>query len=294
VHKAIAFGSPSHIFLQQYVASLGELKNDIPLPAFHGMPFTPVSLKTLLNKARNQLFHDRSVSYNCWEWNATGCVGRENIEFLNLARWRFINVAEQIKARHDAYWLLSERQIHTEAISILNDNIPLSLLHRIYKGRCPIFIATDGSHKCVPDNIRKCTNHLTTGAAVLCLVTMNEGESFEQQRWANRPAIPILARFSILPCKIGCSESDIGHGEGVGGCLGMEMVDPGLRRILIMDSASVRTTMQTLRDREEPTISNRQYIRKTISGISKNVCSRMERCFFLQKSHDDMSICSDN
>lgn len=156
-----------------------------------------------------------------------------------MKRWKFANVANLIKIKHEKYWLLSEEDIHKEATSILNDNIPIFILQRIHNNRGPIFVATDGSHKVTETNNTFNTHHLTTGAAVLCQVTMYDRETFEHELWTDRPAIPILASFSKLPMKIGCSDSYIGHGEGIGGCLGLELVDIKLQKIMIMDSNSV-------------------------------------------------------
>jgi len=63
-----------------------------------------------------------------------------------------VNVANLIKIKHEKYWLLSEEDIHKEATSILNDNIPISILQRIHNNRGPIFVATDGSHKVTETN----------------------------------------------------------------------------------------------------------------------------------------------
>lgn len=275
----IAFGSPLHTFLKRSISPLGNLHSNTQASDFEGLPVSPTSLKLLLKKAKYQMFYDRSAMYNCWEWNNTGCVGREHIEFLNSKRWKFIDIDNIIKSKYEEYWMLSEDDIHTEATSILNDNIPLSILQRIQNNCGPVFVATDGSYKVIEINNSFNTQHFTTGAAVLCQITIHEGETFEQELWTNRPAIPILARFSKLPTKIGCSDSDIGHGEGIGGCLGLEMIDRKLPKILIMDSNSVRSTMQALRDRDTDLNPDRRFIRKTISGISKNICSHMERCF---------------
>ena len=282
----IGFGSPLHIFLRKSITPLGEMPPNIPESDFQGLPISSTSLKLLLRKAQKQMFHDRSSMYNCWEWNATGCVGREHVEFFARKRWKFINVANLLKINNDKYWLLSEDDIHKEAITILNDNIPLSILQRIHKSRSPVFVATDGSHTATVPNTNTMSSHLTTGAAVVCLAKILDGEAFNQGLWANRQATPILARFSKLPRKIGCSTSDIGHGEGIGGCLGLEIVDIKLPKILILDSTSVRNTMLSLRDRDTAINPDRNYIRKIISGISKCICSRMQRCFFeIANSH---------
>ena len=272
----IAFGSSLHAFLQRAISPQGDLKSNIVDMEYEKIPISPISIRVLLKKAKLQLAMDLTSMYNCWEWNASGCKGNESTEFFNMKRWKFRNVLKEVETQIPHFWLIDEKQLHIEILEILNDNIPLSILKRIHNLDHTMFVATDGSH--VPGNSESTTNshHITTGAAVLCIGDIRENESYHNIEWTNRQAIPIFARSCALPPMIGASQSDISHGEGIGACLGMEMVEDHAHRVLIMDSTSVRRTIMSLRDNLQESKLDRNYIRKTISGIGKNICNRAE------------------
>jgi len=291
----LAYGSRLHVFLQKAISSGGTIQPNIPASEFLELPISFNSLKRLIKNARLQLFHDRSQMYNCWEWTSVDCSGREKQEFLNIDRWKYINVSEMIRKNHKEFWLLDESQIHLEAVSILNDSIPLSIIQRLLQSKGPLCMATDGSHEANVTTDIAMTHHSTTGAAVLCLLDIRDGETLEQELWTDRTAIPVLARSLRLPSKIGCASSDISHGEGIGGCLGLEMLDIGMPKIFIMDSSSVRLTITTLRDMPKHHPLDRKYIRQTISGIGKSISGRIERCFEeSERARPNCDQCSHN
>jgi len=106
-----------------------------------------------------------------------------------------------------------------------------------------------------------------------------EGENWEDGKWQQRTAIPILARATALPKSFGVHASDIGHGEGIACCMALEIITALHQGVILTDSQAIRDVATQIRDREDKVELDRSYIRKAIAGIGKSVGSTLNRSF---------------
>jgi len=131
-----------------------------------------------------------------------------------------------------------------------------------------MIIATDGAHL---ESNRRIQLNTTSASFVLCSLDIRCNESIETGEWTRRPVIPLLARSSALPTKVGSAASDIAHGECFAFILQELAMCKNFPRITILDSEAVRDQLLNIRNEEEPEI-DRKYIRSIAGGISKFFC----------------------
>jgi len=276
----IAYGSITHHVLQNSINALtGEWTDNKIL---HEKLLVPISVRRLERLASSQQykqFEDKTVLYNFWEWNY---VKSNSTNYKNKKEWRYINVMEYIKEKNPVtYWKLSDDEIYNEAL-LLSEKQLLDggVVNMIKESKGPAIFATDGSHSNDGDvKAPKDMTHNTTSATVICLADVKDNESWDEEKWKDRVAIPIYARASSLPKFFGVHKSDIGHGEGIAVCMALDLLNSNLKGAIVMDSKSIREMALAIRDRDDKEIISRAYIRKTISGVGKCIGSKMERAF---------------
>ena len=91
-------------------------------------------------------------------------------------------------------------------------------------------------------------------------------------QWQHRPAIPLLARYSVLPVMIGAHDTTIAHSELTVFTMQEEVLQLHLPRVVIMDSTTAHNTAKHIRDRDSP--SESALIRGLLSNIGKATVSR--------------------
>jgi len=276
----IAFGSQLHFVLRQAITDDGKLRENIILPEDAALPTSLRVIERSLMQAKEIQFSDRTSTYNCWEWDGSRMTATD-AQLLDPSHWKKVDVSTSIKRKYPlSYWKLSSIQIHQMATEILSLANRPHIMRRITTSLGPAFIATDGAHRNVEDSSKNIVpKYSTNGAAVLCLIDTREGEDFKSAKWIHRKSTPIFARAATLPNSIGTDITDIAHGETIGVCLGLEMMNNSTPSVLVMDSLAVREIVLNLRDRKRNQSSDRNHIRKEISGISKCLCSRLMRSF---------------
>jgi len=273
----LAFGGKFHVFLKTAISNEGILHDNVQVPEGWKLPTTLNVIRKTLKDAKTQMFHDISKMYNCWEWRRNSKTLSYDEDIRNPDNWKFINVSNLLQRKFGiGSWKLTAKEVHSEAMIILKEQEEKFQMRDILNHESPIFVASDGS---LLGNDNNETQSSTTGAAVLCIMDLHEGESISDGKWVNRPAIPIIARAAQAPTKLGTSFIDIGHGEGIGLCLALELFQQRFPKVYIMDSQAVRLAAQTIRDRPNKLLRDRIYIRKIASGISKNICERLEYNF---------------
>ena len=285
----IAYGSKLHSFLQKSIdPSTGQWLIDDSVDLDLDIPISKNRLKKLVKSERSQLFEDRALSYNYWEWTS---VGEKVSSIEDVTQWKYVNIMEILKGKFPTtFWNFTSERIHEEARFISERSFQSKPIKELLQASAsPVILATDGSHRMADasDKLMK-ELHNTTSAVVLCLPKVEENETLQDGLWQNRIATPILARASNLPKRFGVHESDIGHGEGIAICMALEIVSTITCGVILTDSQAVRDVAQRLRNRDMTTGLDRPYIRKLISGIGKSICARMNRSYahLLESSED--------
>ena len=96
------------------------------------------------------------------------------------------------------------------------------ILLKIY----PLLISTDGGLDV------KIGNH-ALAAIAWSILDIRDKENMTKGEWQNRQKIPLLARISRLPEKIGSHKVDIGHGELLAYCIQEERLGGAIARIVV-------------------------------------------------------------
>jgi len=285
--RNIAYGSLFHTFLRKAFSSSGEVKENLIIPENITPKVSITTLKRLLRKYRMVRFAELAGLFNCWEWK-NDWIENPAMELpSDASAWKHISISDKIKTKFpSSYWLLTPKEIRMEAHNFLNiQHSHEDICKRLEELAAPAFIATDGAHSNSVKNSSISHHSPTSSAAVLCSPILAQDEDPKEANWANKPAIPILARITKLPRTIGNHNSDIAHGEGLATCMGLEMFGTEYPKILITDSASTRDIFIALRGRDTSLGHDRRYIRKMVSGASKYICGRMD-----SKLHEDEEI----
>ena len=270
----IAFGSQLHLFLRNALTKSGTFKDNVQVPETWNLPTSTKVLRKMLKEAKMNMFQDVASMYNCWEWIRNRDIVSVTKDIRAKENWKFIDVASDLTRKFGKdVWKLNYQQVHDEAIKILNAAESSRIRKYLLESESPIFIATDGSHF---NGMLNQTPPSTTGSAVVCIMDIREGETLKERKWESRPTLPIMARSVKAPLMMGNIPTDIGHGEGIALCLGLELLCKYVPKVIIMDSQGVRSTALAIRDQEEKDAKDRKYIRHTASGISKYLAGRME------------------
>lgn len=111
-------------------------------------------------------------------------------------------------------------------------------------------------------------------AFVLCIWDIREGESLESGIKQHRPAIPLLARYCLLPKMQGVQATTIAHCELTAVVMQEESLSASLPRTVVMDSMVARETTLHVRERDES--SHRALIHNILPGIGKASVSRFK------------------
>jgi len=233
----LAFGGKFHVFLKNATSCEGTLQSNVQVPEGWKLPTTLNVIRKTLKEAKVQMFNDITKMYNCWEWRRNPKESSYYEDINNPDNWNYINVSNLLKEKFGINsWKLAAKDVHNEAMVILKEQEQKYGVDEIFNHKSPIFVASDGSHV---SNTKNENRNSTTGAAVLCVLDLREGENMSDGKWINRPAIPLLARATQAPAKLGTSKADIGHGEGIGLCLALELFHQRFPKVYIMDSQAV-------------------------------------------------------
>jgi len=293
-NRKIAFGSVFHVFLKRAFTEHGEVKPNLAIPEDMNPKISINTLKRLAKIFKEVHFENTAASYNFWEWKNSLSKESWSPNVSDSAQdWVYFDFVEILKNKFPScYWKMSTARIHAEVqmLSAINNRHP-ELAKFIKDSALVPFISTDGSHLKKNHRIEPASS--TASSAVLCMPDIKQNELSESLEWADRVSIPILARIAKLPVKYGSHETDIAHGEAAAICMGLEMFEKGEPRVLIVDSAAVRSVTLGIRDRNINEGINRTYIRKLISGVSKHLCARMEESLRSDEEIDAMNLCSD-
>jgi len=174
--------------------------------------------------------------------------------------------------QHDIDWtrhIIRQKEEIGISYSFNTYTIYGKIMNFLHKRGSPIIISTDGSHDPYTDT-SKYRN--TSAALTICALDIRVTETIESQEWTNRPMIPLLCRSTLLPNKIGHSESDIAHGECFAIVMEELLLNPLIPRIVIMDSEAVRHQVINVRQTCNEDI-DRTYVRTQAGGISKSFIS---------------------
>jgi len=275
-HRRIAFGSKCHVFLKRAFLPSNTVKENLIIPEDLSPKISIGKLKQLTKEFKKKHFEETANIHNFWEWVNDFDNLQDDLP-TNISAWSYVNIAEKLRTKFpNSYWLLSDHRIRQEAhyFSVIHES-QSKLFNLLSKHEAPAFIATDGAHSCHQRN-SNAIPHSTTSAAVICIPRIELEETLESGEWKHRTAIPMLARMARLPHSFGCHQSDIAHGEGMGVCLGLEMLHNNYPKVIITDSTSTRDIFRKIRDRKNTDTQDRYYIRKVASGISKYICDRLE------------------
>ena len=93
----IAFGSKLHLFLKSALTQEGNLKSNVQIPEDWTLPTSLGMLRTIIRKAKIQMFDDVTNGYNCWEWHRNFNVQSANKDILDSTNWRYINISKILK-----------------------------------------------------------------------------------------------------------------------------------------------------------------------------------------------------
>ena len=276
----IAYGSTVHHVLQHSInVETGEWIHDETLQEKLIVPISVSRLEKLATSQQYKQFEDKTVLYNFWEWNYNKSI---SLDYKSKEEWCYVNVMEHIKEQYpDNFWKLSDDEIYDEVLSMSEKRLlDGGIADMIQASKGPAIFATDGSHNSDSDDkTAQDMAHITTSATVICIADVKDNESWDEEKWKDRAAIPIYARALSLPKFFGVHKSDIAHGEGIAMCMALDLQNSSIQGAIVMDSKSIRETTLAIRDREDKQVISRAYIRKIISGVGKCIGSKMERAF---------------
>ena len=221
-------------------------------------------LAAAVRMASRDIQRDSVITYGIWEWRAT----EDDTDPVNSNRWRQIEavpVEGETWEQTDAMERTRQSALRTTRLDWESD---ADILREISQDGFPAVIATDGGH------IETLEGPSRTAASVT-LCSSDLSSVGEDNLWHEETCTPRLVRICVLPRQVGAADTDNDQAELLALNMAEELLPVECPAILITDSEAVRIKYLTIRD--ETSKSGRSLIRRTYSGVSKMLATRLAR-----------------
>ena len=287
------------------------------LPSPYKLNLSIQQISDIRNQASSMLHDDIQALYTVFEWTSNtenlhtaNCFPPTHyLESINRARnWRRISAMSNLlgalnnddnlyTTKNNLFDDLpsTNREELLEQIDQLHINpnrLRLSQVEHLLTDGWPLIIATDGG--AVSDSCSDTTyRHASAGVVILHPPAIPYAiySSFTKQQQSqimNSNLLPWRARATPLPQSIGDQIIDNAHAECMAIILMEEWLPRGTPVLLIMDSEAERSRYHELRHPQNTT--NRFLIRSIMSGVSKNLGTRLARAIAFHQTPSEVQF----